>query len=55
MFFKKVNSLSGGEKAKLAFLVLMLEKGQHAVFLDEPTNHLDLASRKKTGRGAYEI
>lgn len=44
--FKKVNSLSGGEKAKLAFLVLMLEK-DNTLFLDEPTNHLDLASKEK--------
>ena len=44
--FKKINSLSGGEKAKLAFLVLMLEKN-NTLFLDEPTNHLDLASKEK--------
>ena len=44
--FKKVESLSGGEKAKLAFLVLMLE-GDNTLFLDEPTNHLDLASKEK--------
>lgn len=44
--FKKVNSLSGGEKAKLAFLVLMLER-DNTLFLDEPTNHLDLASKEK--------
>ncbi|MBE7038882.1 MAG: ABC-F family ATP-binding cassette domain-containing protein [Ruminococcaceae bacterium] len=43
--FKKVEMLSGGEKAKLAFLTLMLEKN-NTLFLDEPTNHLDLASKE---------
>lgn len=43
--FKKVDMLSGGEKAKLAFLTLMLQKN-NTLFLDEPTNHLDLASKE---------
>lgn len=43
--FKKIEMLSGGEKAKLAFLTLMLEKN-NTLFLDEPTNHLDLLSKE---------
>lgn len=43
--FKKVSSLSGGEKARLAFLIIMLEKA-NTLFLDEPTNNLDLSAKE---------
>ncbi|MBE7031274.1 MAG: ABC-F family ATP-binding cassette domain-containing protein [Ruminococcaceae bacterium] len=43
--FKPVGTLSGGERAKLEFLHIMLEKGNLLV-LDEPTNHLDLPSKE---------
>jgi ATP-binding cassette subfamily F protein 3 len=43
--FKKIGVISGGERAKLCFAVMMLEKG-NVLILDEPTNHLDLASKE---------
>lgn len=43
--FKPVKVISGGERAKLAFCILMLEKS-NVILLDEPTNHLDLPSKE---------
>lgn len=43
--FKPVSVISGGERAKLAFCILMLEKA-NVMLLDEPTNHLDLPSKE---------
>ncbi len=43
--FKLVRDLSGGERARLMFLLIMLEKANFLV-LDEPTNHLDLPAKE---------
>ena len=43
--FKKLESLSGGERTRLK-LCLLMQKDVNMLILDEPTNHLDIASRE---------
>ena len=48
--FKVVSSLSGGERARLSLLKLLLS-GSNFLVLDEPTNHLDIASQETIEKG----
>lgn len=43
--FKKISSLSGGERGRVSLAKLMLSTANFLI-LDEPTNHLDIASKE---------
>jgi ATP-binding cassette subfamily F protein 3 len=43
--FKQIKNISGGERAKLSFALIMLKRA-NILILDEPTNHLDISSKE---------
>ena len=43
--FKPVSVISGGERAKLYFAIMALNRG-NVLILDEPTNHLDMMTKE---------
>ena len=43
--FKQAGVVSGGERCKLCFAIMMMEHG-NVLILDEPTNHLDLQTKE---------
>ena len=51
--FKEIGTLSGGQKARLVLLKLVLD-GANLLILDEPTNHLDILA-KETVEAALEV
>lgn len=53
--YKSISTLSGGEKARISLLKLMLSNSNF-LFMDEPTNHLDIDSKEvlEGALNAYE-
>ncbi|WRS28012.1 ABC-F family ATP-binding cassette domain-containing protein [Oscillospiraceae bacterium MB08-C2-2] len=52
--FKKVGDLSGGEKARLKFAIMLMKKG-NVLLLDEPTNHLDLNVKESLDKALQQF
>lgn len=52
--YKKVGVVSGGERAKIAFAIIMMEHA-NVLLLDEPTNHLDLTTKEILEKALLEF
>lgn len=53
MVFKKIKELSGANRAKVVFAIMMLERA-NVLILDEPTNHLDYIAKEELSRALKE-
>ncbi|WP_233873726.1 ABC-F family ATP-binding cassette domain-containing protein [Paraburkholderia adhaesiva] len=54
MVHQAVNTMSGGEKARLVLCMIVWQR-PNLLLLDEPTNHLDLATREALGMALNEF
>ena len=52
--FKPVSVISGGERAKLYFAIMALNRG-NVLILDEPTNHLDKTTKEVIEKARLEF
>lgn len=50
--YKKIDMLSGGERARIALVKLMLSRCNFLI-LDEPTNHLDIPSKEALEKALF--